>query len=169
MEIGDGLDEEDDRTALRSALAHAVGTICEAERGRGLAMEPEAVSTLAFVVEQYAKSAFPASARTVPRRRRRRARARARRERRRNPRAELAADLPAFAAHARRSTVSYEDVLLVARNNPDVSRRLNDFVDEIEIRKAPPKKRGRKKKAAEDEPDDEDGDSDSDALECAPR
>lgn len=55
-------DDEDDQAALRSALSHAVGTMCESEQGRGLPMEPEAVSTLCFVVEQYAKSASPASA-----------------------------------------------------------------------------------------------------------
>ena len=42
--------------ALRSALRHAVGTICDAGKGRhGLEADPEFVSTLAYVVEKYAK------------------------------------------------------------------------------------------------------------------
>lgn len=50
-----------EKLALRSALAHAVGSICEQERGeRGLDMDPNAVSTLSFVVEQYMKSEFAA-------------------------------------------------------------------------------------------------------------
>eukprot|EP00635_Sarcinochrysidales_sp_CCMP3193_P012846 CAMPEP_0118917920 /NCGR_PEP_ID=MMETSP1166-20130328/17600_1 /TAXON_ID=1104430 /ORGANISM="Chrysoreinhardia sp, Strain CCMP3193" /LENGTH=160 /DNA_ID=CAMNT_0006858145 /DNA_START=15 /DNA_END=497 /DNA_ORIENTATION=+ len=46
----------DERSALRSALVHAVGTICEEDRGkRGLAMDPTAVATMAFAVEQFVK------------------------------------------------------------------------------------------------------------------
>ena len=84
--------------ALRSALRHAVGTICDAGKGRhGLEADPEFVSTLAYVVEKYAK--------------------------------RLATDLPAFAKHGKRSVAGAEDVLLVARDNPDLLRRLTEFVD----------------------------------------
>lgn len=49
-------DGDDEKTALRSALVHAVGTICELERGeRGLPMEPNAVPTMTFVLEQFVK------------------------------------------------------------------------------------------------------------------
>ena len=85
------MEEEDDRTALRSALNHAVGMICEAEQGRGLEMPPETVSTLCYMVEKLA--------------------------------AKLAADLPAFAKHARRNQIGVDDVLLAVRNNPDAARR----------------------------------------------
>ena len=51
----DGEDGDHD-DALRSALRHAVGTICDAGKGRhGLEADPEFVSTLAYVVEKYAK------------------------------------------------------------------------------------------------------------------
>ena len=92
---GDDGDQDD---ALRSALRHAVGTICDAGKGRhGLEADPEFVSTLAYVVEKYAK--------------------------------RLATDLPAFAKHGKRSVAGAEDVLLVARDNPDLLRRLTEFVD----------------------------------------
>ena len=63
----------------------------------GLEADPEFVSTLAYVVEKYAK--------------------------------RLATDLPAFAKHGKRSVAGAEDVLLVARDNPDLLRRLTEFVD----------------------------------------
>ena len=94
----DGGDDGDQDDALRSALRHAVGTICDAGKGRhGLDADPEFVSTLAYVVEKYAK--------------------------------RLATDLPAFAKHGKRSVAGAEDVLLVARDNPDLLRRLTEFVD----------------------------------------
>ncbi|KAJ1459533.1 kinetochore component CENP-S-domain-containing protein [Pelagophyceae sp. CCMP2097] len=45
----------EDAHALRSALRHAVQGICEAEQGRGRAMDADAVSSLAFTLEQYIK------------------------------------------------------------------------------------------------------------------
>ncbi len=106
--------------ALRSALRHAVGTICDAGKGRhGLEADPEFVSTLAYVVEKYAK--------------------------------RLATDLPAFAKHGKRSVAGAEDVLLVARDNPDLLRRLTEFVDFHDHRGKPA---ARKKKKDADPADD---------------
>uniref|UniRef100_A0A6S8F0G9 Centromere protein S n=1 Tax=Aureoumbra lagunensis TaxID=44058 RepID=A0A6S8F0G9_9STRA len=99
--------------ALRSALVHAVGKICESERG--LEMEPATVATLSFVVEQYMKI--------------------------------LATDLPAFASHAKRSSISVDDVLLVARRNPDVLARLNDYVETYNLRTTSKKKKTDETKA----------------------
>ena len=100
------MEEEDDRTALRSALNHAVGMICEAEQGRGLEMPPETVSTLCYMVEKLAT--------------------------------KLAADLPAFAKHARRNQIGVDDVLLAVRNNPDAAcRRVPAPPDPARIRGAP--------------------------------
>ncbi|KAJ8600891.1 hypothetical protein CTAYLR_006984 [Chrysophaeum taylorii] len=55
--MDDALSRRDgEKAAMRSALAHAVGTLCERERGRGLEMEPTAVATLAYAVEHYLKT-----------------------------------------------------------------------------------------------------------------
>lgn len=83
------------KLALRSALAHAVGTLCEGE----LAMEPTAVATLSLVVEEYAKT--------------------------------LAVDLPAFAKHAKRVTISVDDVLLLTRGRPDLAAHLTEFAKDF--------------------------------------
>ena len=113
-------DDGDQDDALRSALRHAVGTICDAGKGRhGLEADPEFVSTLAYVVEKYAK--------------------------------RLATDLPAFAKHGKRSVAGAEDVLLVARDNPDLLRRLTEFVDFHDHRGKPA---ARKKKKDADPADD---------------
>ena len=154
------MEEEDDRTALRSALNHAVGMICEAEQGRGLEMPPETVSTLCYMVEKLAT--------------------------------KLAADLPAFAKHARRNQIGVDDVLLAVRNNPDAARRrvpappdparirgaaqscakfvppraqlqhLTDFVDVHELRRkeknAPARKKRKAQEVAEFDVSDDDDD-----------
>lgn len=97
------MDTRENAAAMRSALAHAVGELCEQERGeKGLAMEPSAVATLAYVVENYVKV--------------------------------LAVDLPAFARHAKRSTIQVEDVLLMTRHSPDLADKMNDFVDARDLR-----------------------------------
>ena len=115
-----GADDGDEDDALRSALRHAVGTICDAGKGRhGLEADPEFVSTLAYVVEKYAK--------------------------------RLATDLPAFAKHGKRSVAGAEDVLLVARDNPDLLRRLTEFVDFHDHRGKPA---ARKKKKDDRDPAD---------------
>jgi len=103
--------ESEDKAALRSALVHAVGSICEAECGeKGLPLEASAVCTLVFVLEQYAKV--------------------------------LAVDLSAFAKHGKRSAISVEDVLLCARRNPDLLKRLTAFVETNDLTKAKaPKKK----------------------------
>ena len=45
-----------------------------------------------------------------------------------NMRVGLATDLPEFMLHANRKSVNVDDVLLVVRKNPDLKRKLNDFV-----------------------------------------
>jgi len=123
--------DEDDVAALRSALRHAVGTICERERGaRGLALEPDALATLCFVVEQYAK--------------------------------RLAGDIPAFAKHARRGQATADDVLLVARDNPEILRKLEDFVAFHDLRGKPAKPAGAKRRKKG--PDKTDHDDDVELL-----
>ena len=111
----DGDEDETKDAALRSALRHAVGTVCDTGRGRSsLATDPEFVSTLAYVVEKYAK--------------------------------RLATDLPAFAKHGKRSVAGAEDVLLVARDNSDLLRRLTEFVD-LHDHRGKPAARKKKKDA----------------------
>ena len=88
--------------------------------GHGLEADPEFVSTLAYVVEKYAK--------------------------------RLATDLPAFAKHGKRSVAGAEDVLLVARDNPDLLRRLTEFVDFHDHRGKPA---ARKKKKDDRDPADD--------------
>lgn len=79
--------------------------------------------------------------------------------------AVLAVDLPAFAKHAKRSTIQVEDVLLTARASPKILERLNDFVEAHDLRQPVKKKR---LKTAKPQPaekvDDDDDDDVFDAL-----
>ena len=52
-------------------------------------------------------------------------------------------DLPAFAKHRKAASANVDDVLLVARHNPEVRQRLGDFVEYHELGVAKPKKKPR--------------------------
>ena len=106
-------------------------------------MEPEAVTTLAFTVEQYLKraSALP-PAQPLCR--------------------GLAVELPAFAKHASRRTcvfvlprtsnrVTPDDVLLIARTNPSLLDLLNDFVEANDLKPTKTPKDATAKKRKKDE------------------
>lgn len=42
----------------------------------------------------------------------------------------MAIDLESFSGHAGRTTVTTDDVLLLARKNPDLHQIMGDFIDE---------------------------------------
>lgn len=46
-----------------------------------------------------------------------------------------ATDLESFSRHAGRSTVTTDDVLLLARKNPDLHGLVKDYVDELNAKK----------------------------------
>lgn len=47
----------------------------------------------------------------------------------------VATDLESFANHASRTTVTTEDVLLLARKNPDLHGIMKDFIDDLKVDK----------------------------------
>ncbi|KAH6689612.1 kinetochore component CENP-S-domain-containing protein [Plectosphaerella plurivora] len=49
--------------------------------------------------------------------------------------ASTAADLESFSRHAGRSTITTDDVLLLARKNPDLLSLVQDYVDDLNAKK----------------------------------
>ncbi|KAG7128928.1 Centromere protein S like [Verticillium longisporum] len=47
-----------------------------------------------------------------------------------------ATDLEGFSRHAGRTTVTADDVVLLARKNPDLHELIRDYVDELKAKKA---------------------------------
>ncbi|KAM0278536.1 hypothetical protein ACHAQH_005104 [Verticillium albo-atrum] len=47
-----------------------------------------------------------------------------------------ATDLEGFSRHAGRTTVTADDVVLLARKNPDLHELIKDYVDELKAKKA---------------------------------
>ncbi|KAI1036826.1 hypothetical protein LB505_007140 [Fusarium chuoi] len=54
----------------------------------------------------------------------------------------VATDLESFSNHAGRSTVTTDDVLLLARKNPDLHQIMKEFVDQAKAEKGTAKGRG---------------------------
>lgn len=54
----------------------------------------------------------------------------------------VATDLESFSNHAGRSTVTTDDVLLLARKNPDLHQIMKEFVDQAKAEKEGAKGRG---------------------------
>ncbi|KAJ4109021.1 MHF histone-fold complex component [Fusarium oxysporum] len=54
----------------------------------------------------------------------------------------VATDLESFSNHAGRSTVTTDDVLLLARKNPDLHQIMKEFVDQAKAEKGTAKSRG---------------------------
>ncbi|KAI5461161.1 kinetochore component CENP-S-domain-containing protein [Mariannaea sp. PMI_226] len=55
----------------------------------------------------------------------------------------VATDLESFCNHAGRSTVTTDDVLLLARKNPDLHQIMKQFIDQTKAEKGATKSRGR--------------------------
>ena len=155
-------EDEDDRAALRSALQHAVGTICEAQQGRGPPMQPEAVATLCYVVEQYTKCARP---RPPPRAARRSTTPRARSARRgparvhetRAPRHDQRRRRPARRPQQSASRTAPASLKNTPCSNAARSQlqHLTEFADLHELRKPPAPKKRKAKPLDEDDADEE--------------
>lgn len=54
----------------------------------------------------------------------------------------VATDLETFSNHAGRTTVTTDDVLLLARKNPDLHQIMKDFIDQAKADKEAAKGRG---------------------------
>ena len=63
----------------------------------------------------------------------------------RRPIENVATDLESFCNHASRTTVTTEDVLLLARKNPDLHGIMEEFVDELRVEREALKGKGKGK------------------------
>jgi histone H3/H4 len=113
---------EDDESALRAALKLTCGRICHAAAARERASLRSHLGGEPPALEMSPEALATLSELTLQ-----------------YVRNKLAPDLAAFAAHARRTTVSADDVCLVARANPDVACRLATTRDRVAAARPPPK------------------------------
>ncbi|KJK92524.1 hypothetical protein H633G_03566 [Metarhizium anisopliae BRIP 53284] len=113
--------DNDDRERLKSALWFAVGQIVDEEcLRRNRNATPQFIGALTEMVwTQIGKKNNPLASTLTSS------------EKHLTRRAEnVAIDLESFANHASRPNVTTEDVLLLARKNPDLQQIMGEFVDE---------------------------------------
>ncbi|WZH45063.1 kinetochore component CENP-S-domain-containing protein [Fusarium acuminatum] len=109
---------DEDRERLKAALWYAVGQIVDEESlRRNRNATPQFIGALTELVwTQIGTSQY------TPK--------------------NVATDLESFSNHAGRSTVTTDDVLLLARKNPDLHQIMKEFVDQAKAEKGTSKGRG---------------------------
>ncbi|OAA39740.1 Histone-fold protein [Metarhizium rileyi] len=108
---------EDDRERLKSALWYAVGQIVDEEcLRRNRNATPQFIGALTEMVWTQIGKLVPSSSSPL--------------QREGEGEENVAIDLESFAHHASRPNITTEDVLLLARKNPDLQQIMSGFVEE---------------------------------------